>query len=339
MVGAVSGASTFAPSGPSPSSGRPDASTHAAEHFPAHRQALGARHRIVDRRAFQRINARARQEAGHFGGRHQEQLVGGEADHFGFGHRNRTAGGQLDHAFGTDAEPQADRFQHEAGGARQAPARAHRTGDRGARPQRVELGAPAVEMRIGRRDRQAGRWSARRVLRSSARHLPVHRERPERRPRDLLFEFAQAVLRDAAGGGRVCVRVRWHRRVHVHHGCVLPSASATRSQRVTLVASISPVADCARQPPRSIAGSVRTLHPAACSSSCKYASTTGRSAGFTSDAAHRTAPARRRSLHGRRRAARSDRARCAAARPAARCRARAPSAIRRPPRRRLAARS
>ena len=269
MVGAVSGASTLAPSGPSPSSGRPDASTHASEHFPAHRQALGARHRIVDRRAFQRIDACARQEPGHFGGRHQEQLVGREADHFGFGHRNRTAGGQLDHAFGTDAEPQADRLEHEAGGARQAPARSHRTGDRGARPKRVELGAPAVEMRIRGEIGKLDDGLRRAFLEVRRDIFQLTEKRPERRPRDLLFEFAQAVLRDAAGGGRVCVCVSRNRRVHVHHGCVLPSASATRSQRVTLVASISPVADCARQPPRSIAGSVRTLQPAACNSSCK----------------------------------------------------------------------
>ena len=274
---------------------------HASEQFPADRQTLGARHRIGDRRAFERIDTRAGQQADHFGGRHQKQFVAGEADDFGFGHRQRTAGRQFDHHFGAHRQAQADGFEHEAGGARQTSAGAQRLRDRIARAQRIEAAAPSLHVRIGvergivgrvssasracRRGIAAGggarrRMGVRRIAqrgfdgghrgrcgcqpgcqrgrRFRRRRIRCLRERfgAERRQRQFAFERRQIAGADL-----------FERRLH--HVLTLPSAAATRSQRVSMPASTSPVPACARQPPRSTDASVRTVQPRVCSSSIR----------------------------------------------------------------------
>jgi len=240
----------------------------APEHAPAHRQALGAGERIGHGRAFARKDACARQQAGDFGRRHEEQALRGETDHFGFGHRVRAAGRQLDHAFGSDAEPQAHRLQHEAGRAREPPAGGQRPGDRIALAQAVQPRAPGGEMRIGgqrgvgRRERHAQRGRGNRA--SWAReHAGIDGGRlgrafgAERSEGELDFERRHAARAQCIDGALG------------HHWVTLPSAAATRSQRDPMDASISPLAACARQPPRSIVASVRTLQPSASSSSFK----------------------------------------------------------------------
>ncbi len=176
---------------------------HAAEHFPADRRTLGARHRIVDRRAFQRI--RARQEAAGFRGRHQAACRR-EADDFSFGGRDRAAGRQFDHAFGADAHLQPDGFQHEAGGAREAAARAHRLGDGAARFQRVELRAPCIEMRIAGQMRQFGDGARGMLFRRRLGVRFLGGERPERRAREFEFQLGQTVDRTALVGRMACRR-------------------------------------------------------------------------------------------------------------------------------------
>ncbi len=166
----------------------------------------------------------------------------------------------------------------------------------------VEMGAPGVEVRVAGERRVRRGASGVRGARCGRRGIAACRgERAGR----------MTMARIVRGGRPRCgrrARIRWlgaaapaapndasasslfeRRQVagadlldgRLHHVLALPSAAATRSQRVSMLASTSPVPAWARQPPRSTAGSVRTDQPRACSSSIRYASTTGRSAGLT----------------------------------------------------------